>query len=408
MAKSTAGTSGKSSRKSLEDSDEFTFLTASPSGTTAFAELAGRTTQKSGAGVVPVKVFRTPARGKASTTSVISGRSGYDSSESAALQSSLESKLVEQLSMAGSTLFRLTWKRRVTPSGRRYLERQVLEHLTSGNAFGSWPSPCTPNGGRTCSTEVMDATGKLKDGRKHSASLEHAVKFATWPTPESRDGKSGGGQAKRVEGRSMLTDHAMLASWGTPTSRDGKDGALSVEVLEKIGVKDLLSRQVVLTSWATPRGAHTAANPSRALDKKARLEDQVQMTGWTTPQAHDAVGRSQGQKKLHGTKHGCADLVADVRLAGWPTPMAGNPGTAEYNEAGNTDSSRKTQALVTAIDGPARLTASGEMLIGSAARMASGGQLSPDHSRWLQGLPPDWCDSAVTAMVFARRLRKRS
>jgi hypothetical protein len=44
------------------------------------------------------------------------------------------------------------------------------------------------------------------------------------------------------------------------------------------------------------------------------------LKGWTTPQAHDATGRSQGQKEKHGTKHGCACLVRDATLAGWPTP----------------------------------------------------------------------------------------
>ena len=47
----------------------------------------------------------------------------------------------------------------------------------------AWPTPNTPSGGRSVSPDKMDATGRTADGRKHTASLEHAVKFAAWPTP---------------------------------------------------------------------------------------------------------------------------------------------------------------------------------------------------------------------------------
>lgn len=54
--------------------------------------------------------------------------------------------------------------------------------------------------------------------------------------------------------------------------------------------------------------------------------------GWTTPQAHDVSGRSKTQKEIHGTKHGCACLVRDADLAGWPTPTAKIKAGGEYKD----------------------------------------------------------------------------
>jgi hypothetical protein len=133
------------------------------------------------------------------------------------------------------------------------------------------------------------------------------------------------------------------------------------------------------------------------------------------------------------------------QLAGWPTPMAGTPAQNGNNAAGNNDSSRKTvevvayhlsgwttpttrdhkdtPGMVATRDGkerndqlprqaylctPARLTASGEMLTGSAAEMESGGQLRPEHSRWLMGYPAEWDVYAATATPSTRKPRKSS
>ena len=99
--------------------------------------------------------------------------------------------------------------------------------------------------------------------------------------------------------------------------------------------------------------------------------------------------------------------------------MAGSKGAETYNEAGNTDSSRKTVALVApwstprankwgfpdahgSHEGP---LVSGKTAIGSPASTAKPGQLNPAHSRWLMGYPIEWDSCGATAMQSFRKSR---
>lgn len=163
-------------------------------------------------------------------TSGISGRPGSTSSESAALSASLASKLRQQLGTDGSTLFRQTWKQKVTPSGALYWERTASAHRTSDSGCIGWP------------TGLADV----------------AVHLAGWPSPTAQDCSRGNGTIR------------------------------------------------------------------------------PQDTGIPLPQRVAMIDTDQ----------------------------------------------------------PARLTAHGQLLIGSDAGMGSGGQLNPEHSRWLQGFRGDWAAQA--------------
>jgi len=74
---------------------------------------------------------------------------------------------------------------------------------------------------------------------------------------------------------------------------------------------------------------------------------------WQTPKAHDgefSTPRTTG-RAMHKSTHLQTQAIAlltdrDESLASWPSPMAGTPAQNGYNEAGNTDSSRKTVELV--------------------------------------------------------------
>jgi hypothetical protein len=115
-----------------------------------------------------------------------------------------------------------------------------------------------------------------------------------------------------------------------------------------------------------------------------------------------------------------SDLNMQVKayLEGWNTPAAsdGNGGKRPHLETsmtGKHPSGRKvnmglaSQAHIGFISTvPARLTASGEILIGSSAGMESGGQLNPRFSLWLQGFPEEWANCAPQETVSALKRRR--
>ena len=86
----------------------------------------------------------------------------------------------------------------------------------------------------------------------------------------------------------------------------------------------------------------------RLVASGRRTSDQGSI-GWPTPRSYKLSGDVTAEQSLARIKAGQyhSNLEEAVALVtGWPTPMAGSPGTETYNAAGDTCNGRKTRLLV--------------------------------------------------------------
>jgi len=229
---------------------------ASAAGATPCASPEFPTTDLFGLALAPANRSAQPARSVAATMSATYGLRSSASSASVALQQSLASRLPALLDSHGSTMYVQTWKMQVTPLRRQISAHTARAHRTCDSDCTGWPTPNTPSGGRSVSVDTMDATGRTLDGRKHTASLEHAVKFAPWPTPTRSDhqGAATPGAVKDWASRGHnLPEQAQMAAWATPKARDHKGNGVSVARRTPGSIGDSLDYQA--THGLMPNGS---------------------------------------------------------------------------------------------------------------------------------------------------------
>lgn len=321
-----------------------TSLQESASGPTRSEEPDGPMTNRSGPEAAHASLSPRQAKKAGLMTQDTSGRLSTGSSGSACLQQLLESRLRQKLQGLGSTLYKLTWKSWVTPSGVSRSRLRASVPRISAIAPTGWPTPTTRDwkDGAECPNVPINAL------------LGRTVWLAGWPTPRSvHSGHSTGNPDRAFDKKSRLEDTVFLAGWGTPTAHPA-NGTPEAFVARK--------------EKARARGVKMGASVTD-------IQMQAMLAGWPTPTARDHFPAHTPEyiaaKKAQG--HGMANLNDLVQSAT-----------------------------------PARLTASGQMLTGSSAGMENGGQLNPALSRWLMGLPIEWDDCADTVTPLTPRRRKSS
>lgn len=152
-------------------------------------------------------------------TSGTFGPPSTTSSASAALQSSLENRLRASTQMLGSTLYKLTWKPWVTPSGRSRSRLRASARPTSEIAHTGWPTPTSAlaeKGVRTFEGGLIEAM------RSHGPDLAAAACLTGWPTPMAGTPAQNGNNAAGNNDSSRKT--VELAGWPTPTAEDHSQG----------------------------------------------------------------------------------------------------------------------------------------------------------------------------------------
>ena len=181
-----------------------------------------------GQALAPANLSARQAKEMGLMTSGIYGPHGSISLDSETLSSSLVSKLAAKTLMYGSTLYKLTWKPWVTPSGRSRFRLRASGLRTSATDSTGWPTPTKSNGDGGQIAKDCSPTGRRSNGTKATVSLNQIAQLTGWTTPTTRDWKDSGADIKpRADGSErfdQLPRQANLAGWNTPRATDGSNG----------------------------------------------------------------------------------------------------------------------------------------------------------------------------------------
>lgn len=288
--------------------------------------------------------------------------------------------------------------------------------------------------------------------KNHAVRLNDQVMLASVMTPSKSDGE--GGPTRKPEYGTYLKHQVTLASVSTPTVIDSgkrgsptptlKRGLAEVSQLASVatprnedsqcagahrGVTDTLHSQAELASVCSPIARDHHPNKLTGRNQ-VQLAHEAELATVATPNISHCSGRHRGvpdtlhaQAKLsavrtpkerdHHPSHKDGytgdyrtDLGSEVKLATTATPTV-----RDWKDTGDLSQSNVRKDGKTRLDvlpRQALLADSGPDANGGGEETASGGQLNPEYSRWLLGLPTVFSSCADTAMQSWHRLPRSS
>lgn len=233
-----AGTSRKLRRAIFPESLAPTSSPVLPAGTTPYTSPDGLLPRLSGPDLVLANLFHRPGKGKAWKTHGTFGLNGGDSSPSAALQRSLESRLVDRLAAHGSMEYVLTWKHWDMQSEPPICALRASTRRTSDSDCSGWPTP-----GAGDWKGAGNPPGHMRNGKPRTPGdndLPTTAGLAGWPTAMAgtppRNGNNAAGNTESARktvalcgGKIALSEQERYSGWATPRQTDGSKNVRSLD-----------------------------------------------------------------------------------------------------------------------------------------------------------------------------------